>query len=206
MRKEPLYPHIPKSQAKAQAKATVNFSWLSSKIREAINERPSRMTHGYTSENAFFITKDGDIVPYNQFTALLPKLLLSTNGGLITVHSHSAENWKEWVATHGLEEFQTFNAGDLNAFRWLVKRNYGNKYVVIMADGRMDYLEVPPATQAQFARLGLKSLQKLAEASQGEAKENWEKYKIRNYESDRMKLREFASDYGLVFVEGLNWR
>jgi len=164
------------------------------------------MTHGYTSENAFFITKDGDIVPYNQFTALLPKLLLSTNGGLITVHSHSAENWKEWVATHGLEEFQTFNAGDLNAFRWLVKRNYGNKYVVIMADGRMDYLEVPPATQAQFARLGLKSLQKLAEASQGEAKENWEKYKIRNYESDRMKLREFASDYGLVFVEGLNWR
>jgi len=182
-----IYPHFIKRRP------GIDLAWISAKIREAIEERPSRRAHGYTSKNAFYITKDGRILAYNEFSKLSPV------DNPISVHSHSPENWAVG------EEFQPLNAGDLDALRWHIKRGYGNKMIVIMADGRMDYLEVPKMAQPRFSNLGMKTLELIAEASREEAKEGWEQHGIKTYESDRIKLLQFADAYGLIFLENLNW-
>ena len=184
MKKEPLYPHIPSSKKEPLYPHVSQSNRITEGIRKALLERPSRLTHGYTSTNAFWIDDLGDIIQYNK---IVPSHHTSD---AIRVHSHLPENF--WEVSELYE--QTFNAADIFAIKWQIQHNCGNKSVVLTSLTTYDYIEIPPKSQEQFLKLGMKRLSELAEARYGGS-----------YEKDRMKLRKFANDYGLIYKEKQPW-
>ncbi len=190
--RKPLYPHIPRVGKPLYPHVTPKhpLNRITDGIRKALLERPSRLTHGYTSTNAFWIDDLGNIIQYNK---IVPGLHTSD---AIAVHSHMAEN----VLEVGEPYEQTFNAGDLFAIKWQIQHGCGTKSVVLTNLTTYDYIEIPPAAQGQFLKLGMKRLSELAESKYGEGD-----LAIKSWERDRMKLRKFASDYGLIYMEKQPW-
>jgi len=123
---------------------------------------------------------------------------------IILVHSHSAANWEKWTAKYGKqEEFQPFTDGDVDAFRKGLKEGWLTGMILIMADGRMDFISVSPrATKEQilaFLSLGPKTIGRDLNLPEGERIETGD------YPFARKRLRVFAAKYGLDFREGLHW-
>lgn len=152
-------------------------------VRKALLERPSRLTHGYTTKNAFWIDDLGNIIQYDRIVSS------PYSSDAIMVHSHLPENF--WQVAELYE--QTFNAGDLYAVKWQIQHGYGNKAVVLTSLASYDYIEIPPRAQGPFLKLGMTRLSELVEARYG------------SYEDDRIKLRTFADAYGLIYKEKQPW-
>ncbi len=178
----------PTQKATLAPKAPENLT-LKQNITKAVEERPSRISHGYTAKNAFYITKDNRIVPANEFSQV------SRGDDIVSVHSHSGENWEQYTKEHGQEPFQPPNAADFDHLRWLIKHGYGNKIAIIMGDGRYIQVEIPEPVQPRFTRMGIKSLEKLLyPASRGASDKDY-----------LAKLREVVKDEGWQLTEG-NWK
>jgi hypothetical protein len=158
------------------------ISRLQGGIKNAIEESPLRIEHGYTSKNAFWITKEGKIYPYNKFNEI------RNPEGVISVHSHLPSNYQKYPD----ELWDTFNAMDVQSLIWQQRNGAGNAIGVITTPVTFDYLAVTEKTNPQFFRMGIKSLEKEL---------NPTKTAGGYLRDDRQKLRAFAEKYGLEFKE-----
>lgn len=163
-------------------------------IQQVIAQYPKHRIHG----RQFYIL-DGQVIA-NRNPAIKE---LKKAKEIILVHSHSALNWEKWIEKYGKEEFQTFTDGDIDAFRKGLKEGWLTGEIVIMADGRMDFIGVSPhATREQivaFLNLGPKTIGRDLNLPEGERIETGD------YPFARKRLRVFAAKYGLNFQEGLHW-
>jgi len=174
----------------------IDIKKINTGIRKAIKERPGRLTHGYTVTNSFWILKNGDIKQWNK------KGLTETEKNLINVHSHSAENYKDYPK----RKLQTFSGGDLWALRHSVRYGYGDTMVVINAHGLMDIFKGSEKIgrftkkQCEYERLLTREIMD----------EIAKKYKIpvkgREDKIYRMVLRQIAKDTGSTYLENLKWK
>lgn len=163
-------------------------------IQEVIATYPEHRIHG----QQFFIVDGKPIADH------IPPIRELKNKEVISVHSHSALNWDKWMAKYGKqEEFQPFTDGDVDAFRKGLKEGWETEMIVIMADGRMDFLGISPrSTREQilaFLNLGPKTIGRDLNLPEGERIETGD------YPFARKRLRVFAAKYGLNFQEGLHW-
>ena len=158
---------------------------LAENIQKALQERPERLTHGYTSKNAFWIDAEGNIYQHNKYQDIPQK----TN--LINVHSHMPDNYKEYPN----KRWDTFNASDVHSgLIWTAKQKVGNKTVVITSPNTVDILSTTKNTDPSFYRKGIKSLEKeLYSTEIGKA----------SSENDRERLRAFSDKYRLNYEENV---
>jgi len=154
-------------------------------IQKALQERPERLTHGYTSKNAFWIDAEGNIYQHNKYQDIPQK----TN--LINVHSHMPDNYKEYPN----KRWDTFNASDVHSgLIWTAKQKVGNKTVVITSPNTVDILSTTKNTDPSFYRKGIKSLEKELHSTEiGKA----------SSENDRERLRAFSDKYRLNYEENV---
>lgn len=161
-------------------------------IQQVIATYPEHRIHG----QQFFIVDSKAIADR------MPSIQeLKKHKEIISVHSHSAMNWDD--PKYGKEEFNPFSDGDVDALRKGLKKGWETGMIVIMADGRMDFLGISPrATREQilaFLYLGPKTIGRDLNLKEGERIETGD------YPFARKKLRVFAAKYGLDFREGLHW-
>lgn len=169
-------------------------------IRKAINENESRIYHGNTYHNAFYITSNEQIIPFNKL-----KGMIRNPRNLITVHSHSSlsDMISHEKTFDKLEDFQTFSHGDISHLQFMVKMDWGNIEVLIAPDGQMELIEVPKniiqIKLSNFLKLDIKKLEKeLTPLS----------YYNKGYilEDFRNKIGKFAQKYGLIHLKNLKWK
>jgi len=163
-------------------------------IQKVTTQYPKHLIHG----RQFFIVNGGALPS-------IPSIAeLKRHKEVISVHSHSAMNWEKYTAKHGPEEFEPFSDGDVDNLRKGFKNGWLKGMIVIMADGRMDWLSLSPKAVGEryvtFLRLGPKTIARQLELSMGE------RISTGDYPFVRQKLRAFAQKYGLDFKEGLHWR
>lgn len=179
---------------------TDEILWIAKMIRKAINEKKSRIYHGNASYNAFYITSNEQIIPFNKLIKII-----HNPENLITVHSHSSLSD---MITHEKnfdksEDFQTFSHGDIRHLQFMVKKGWGNIEVLIASDGQMELIEVPKNIAqiklGKFLKLSLVKLEKeltpLSYYNKG--------YIIEDF---RIKVGEFAQKYGLIHLKDLKWK
>ena len=163
-------------------------------IQQVIFQYPKHRVHG----SQFFLVD-------NQFIADRTPTIqeLKKYKEVISVHSHSASNWEKWTQKHGLEPFNPYSPPDVDILRKGLKNGWLTGEILIMADGRMDFLGISPrATREQilaFLNLGPKTIGRDLNLPEGERIETGE------YPFARKRLRVFAAKYGLNFQEGLHW-
>jgi len=187
---------------------------LTKGIRTATKADRKRETHGYTKNTSFFVHPDGQIWPWSRprfgwpSKWALKEIQASPDPApdVTMVHSHSAENWKQWAQlTEQQEPFTTFSLGDVKVLRNLVRARMGNSLALIMADGRMETLTVPDNAVQEFQSIGDELLQTRVEGTK------WQRAtlfleNIPWWEVDRHIMRRFAERHGLEYTEGLWWK
>ena len=190
-------------------------------IRKAVREDPKRLIHGgeVTSkgewhsdvEKPFWITKDGKIFSYRDFSKIPVKK------DLIGVHSHSMEVSKKGEKS----PFYTFTSRDIKVLQEISKRKYGDTIVVIMADGRMHILRTTKKTLPSFYKLKLSEIDDFIERTPSE-KGIFRKFftKVRDnlypdtfYDDEfltpsvhKENLRDFSKKYRLEYITSLRWK
>jgi hypothetical protein len=168
-------------------------------IRKAVEQDPHRLSHGNTATNAFWI--DGEkIYPYN-------KLNLSANDkrtGLISVHSHSGENWKDY--NEKTDELQPLNGGDLAGLTHIVKYGYGDTLALISAYGELEYIRFTKDSDRSFLSLSPKQLMKKTEVPYNAVEEFVKKGMGTQYDLWRKLLKSLCDYYNLEYHTGLRWR
>jgi len=199
---------IPSSNLPAQWTSTlhkengrIDSDKVASMVEKAIEERPSRATHGYTAKNAFFIVDD-EIYAWNDYN----KIPEGKRSHAIPVHSHGPENWEEFPDL----AFNPHNSADVhlwvNDFK---KGRMGSASALIMPDGRMEILEILPSTKGELFKLGAKKLERVLSKSYAERSAYWEQHKNdpdwHTYKLEQELLRGFAKEYGLGYLEGVGW-
>lgn len=175
--------------------------WIAAQIRRAIEEDPGRRVHGDTRYNAFFITPEREIVPFDMLNTLegtTPAM------DTISVHSHSGNNWRQFVKRTGnLEPFNPLNDMDIQAFQQMVLMGIANTDVLIMADGRMEVLHVPPESEKNFISLQPPEFGILRPTYDYYASV-YRRTGKQAHEVDKQLVREFADRYNLVYYDD-NW-
>lgn len=176
--------------------------WIAAQIQKAVEEDPGRRVHGDTRYNAFFITPEREIVPFDNIS-----VLRRTDPAMdtISVHSHSGNNWKQYISRTGnLEPFNPLNDMDIKAFQHMVLHGMANTDVLIMADGRMEVLHVPPESQDRFTALHPQSFRMLS-PTHGQYATVWAREGKQRHEVDRDRLKRFAERHGLVYLPDERW-
>lgn len=175
--------------------------WIAAQIRKAVEQDPGRRVHGDTRYNAFFITPEREIVPFDMLNTLegtTPAM------DTISVHSHSGNNWRQFVKRTGnLEPFNPLNDVDIQAFQQMVLRGIANTDVLIMADGRMEVLHVPPESEKNFTSLQPPEFGILRPTYDYYASV-YRRTGKQAHEVDKQLVREFADRYNLVYYDD-NW-
>ena len=184
---------------------SVNTVFLKDAIARAVEERPGRATHGYTATNAFYVTDD-KVTPWNEHG----NLSASEQRRAIPVHSHGAENWKEYQKSTGKpEDFYPHNSEDIHIWvKGVREGKMGTASALIMPDGRMEVLEmVVGKTDTRIFSLGSKKFRNALEVPYQTRVEMIKKNpKLTDVSIERQRLRDFSKQYGLRYHEDLSWR
>ena len=187
-------------------------------IQKAVQEHPGRLTHGNTGQNGFVITGGNRICVYNDYAKCWK------GSGGICVHSHSGDNWRGSVPENVAaiqkymdnkvwneepERKQPLNSSDIDAFVKLLRAGDLSATVMIYYDGVMEIVapsaKGTPEQHAALMRLKPRHIREALDVPYAEASLAWDKSKIVTEELDRRKLRQFAKNYGLLYLEGLRW-
>jgi len=182
---------------------------LVSMVSKAIKENPGRMTHGYLDESgksrdtgwsAFFVVAD-KIYPYNKWQ----EIPIEDRRKAVSFHSHSPSNWTVD------EDFPPLNSEDIHIwFKMFKAGGMGNKDGIIMADGRMEILEITSETDPIVLKLGAKQLEEELHRNYEERAKYYEDHKNDpNYSSSQQSrelLRDFCNKYRIKYHENLNWK
>ena len=186
-----------------------SLSHLVNMVNKAIIENPGRITHGYTDDkgksrdtgwSAFFVVGD-KIYPYHKWH----EIPIEDRKNAVSFHSHSPSNWKV------SDDFQPLNSEDIHIWLKMFKAGgAGRREGIIMADGRMEVLELTSETDPALFKLGSKSLQRELHRDYAERAKYYDEHKDDpNYstsQQDRELLRAFSKKYRIKYHEGLNWK
>lgn len=164
-----------------------NINHLQTAIQKAIAEKPSRLSHGDTNKNAFWI--DGNkIIPHNKYKEVL------SSKNVISVHSHSPENYKNYNAE--TDKFEPLNGADLETLQHMVKYGYGATIALISAYGELEYIRFTENSNRNFLKLTSSQLRKANELP----------LEHRGPDMYRKLMKSFCDHYGLEYVTGLRWK
>ncbi len=183
-----------KPEAPEESRKVHSPAFIKEKIRNAIAERPSRMNHGDTGNNAFMVYDDGRVLSWDD-----PERRNLRGGHM--VHSHSGD-----LAKPGDPDldFQPHNSADVKILLDGLKNGDKTASSVIMRDGRMETLRLSPdATPEQkkaLANLKPKQLKIDLDPTYEEARKAWKERGIKGHELARENLAAFAKHYGLEYT------
>lgn len=182
----------------AKAPATVSLN-QDAMIRRAVEERPSRATHGDTGKNSFFTYPDGSILAWND-----PARKGKADGHM--VHSHSGDFN---VPVGKSEDFAPHNGDDVNILRQGMLQGDKTASTVIMADGRKETLSAAssqtPEQRKAFLALSKSQVIKEVNPTYDEGAKAWKEQGMKSVDYAREKLKAFAQKYVLSCHEG-NWK
>lgn len=177
-------------------------------IRKAIRDDPARATHGDTRYNAFYVTPMGKVIPADKWMELPRATADEPLPDAVSVHSHSAENWRWYERTSGEKEpFSPLNAGDVQVLQNYVKSGMLNTMALIMADGRMQILHVPEtARRGRFAMASKRLITNRVEGTRQQREAAYRSTSKTTAEVETDFLRSFARTFGLDLYEDLRWK
>jgi GNAT superfamily N-acetyltransferase len=127
-------------------------------VRKAVQERPERVTHGYTGHNSFFIVGD-EVFSHNDW----PNIPRDLRDQAVMVHSHSPDGLTGSLRRPDYfdqpHDKQPLNAEDM--FIWIKgmrDRQMGPRLAMIYADGTMDVVGITHETDDKVLKWGQKRL------------------------------------------------